>query len=111
MVNKSIVPYLIAIGIFILGLIMGLLSHPVEKIDNFIINEKIVKTIKNRTELPYGYKMETNGAEFAYVNDDGYRTLFPSDSLEEAIEAAWSYYEYEYKKNNETWKKFELKQE
>lgn len=93
---------------FILGLIIGLLIQPADKIDNFIIDGKIVETIKNRDKLPYGYSMETNGNEFAYVDSDGHRTLFPADSLEEAIKDAWSYYEYEDKKKTEVWQSFEV---
>ena len=109
MFNESFtINCLIIITIFIIGIFIGSISKTTEKIDNFILDGKIIETIKNRNELPYGYTMETNGKEFAYIDDRGNKILFPKDSLEEAIKSAWIYYDYTNNKSKEIWKPFEI---
>ena len=105
--NETVKLFLSCLVFFIFGLFIGFLKQPVEKIDNFIIDGKIVESIKNRDKLPYGYKMETNGNEFAFVDNDNRRSLFSETSVDKAIKAAWSYYEYKKKKETESWQPFD----
>lgn len=60
--------------------------------------------------LPEGWYIVEADNKYRWVDNDGFMTRFDYDSYGEAVEAAWSYFEFETKKKREDdiiWKRVE----
>lgn len=56
-------------------------------------------------EPPAGWVIETNGVVFRWKTPNGYSNIFEEKTRQEAIDSAWSFYEYQ--KRRSKWRPVE----
>jgi len=88
------------------------IEHPKpEKTDGFMEKKsnriKARQSATDRTKMPNGYKIVTDGSEYSLVYPNGYQSIFEHPNKKECLRQAWSLWDRDHQ-DPKYWKEVEL---